>query len=347
MNKEIQPRVTQQDIADRAGVSRSTVCMALKDARGIPEKTKERIRRIADEMRYSQDPMLSALAQYRSRQRATSCVGTLAWLVNTRCDFEWKRNRRLGAYYEGAREIARKYGFQCEVFDLNGEGITLSRLASIFLARSISGILLCPHPKPHLLLDFPWEDFPAVTFGYTLEAPPLHTVVAAHYRSMRRIMEELSCRGYRRVGLVVGEEHNSRSDGNYMAAYLADCHIKENLTPIPVLAEFWDKDAGAIELWMGRYHPDAIIVSGDHVLKKIKSLGIKVPEELGVVCFCQVLSEINPELASMVENPVHMGEVAVDFLVGMIHRREKGIPSQQQRLLLEGHWNEGNTLPHR
>ncbi len=38
------------------------------------------------------------------------------------------------------------------------------------------------------------------------------------------------------------------------------------------------------------------------------------------------------------------GKAATDFLVSMIHRHEKGIPSIPQRLLVEGTWIPGKTV---
>jgi len=145
--------------------------------------------------------------------------------------------------------------------------------------------------------------------------------------------------------LVINDEHNARTDGNYVAAYLGEGYGRKEMSRIPVLTDFRHSEADRIGAWAEKHKPDAIIISGSHSFKLVKSLNIKIPEEVGVIGFCQVPSDLDPDLTSIVEDPVHIGKVAVDFLVGMIHRGERGIPRQQQRLLVEGHWNEGNTLP--
>ena len=38
------------------------------------------------------------------------------------------------------------------------------------------------------------------------------------------------------------------------------------------------------------------------------------------------------------------GQMAVDLLVDMLHRNEKGVPLLPQQLLIDGSWNEGRTL---
>ena len=62
-------RVTQQDVALRAGVHRTAVSLALKKHPSIPAETRERIEAVAAEMGYVPDPMLSALAAYRGSRR--------------------------------------------------------------------------------------------------------------------------------------------------------------------------------------------------------------------------------------------------------------------------------------
>lgn len=338
-------RVTQQNIAEKVGVSRATVSMALRGRPGIPEATKQRIQRVADELGYSPDPMLSALSSYRNRQRSPSFHGTLAWLVNSKYRFDWQRSPHFVSYFEGAKEMARTRGFQCEVFDLYTEGMSPKRLASVLKARSISGILLCPQPKPYMEMDFLWEEFSVVTFGHTLEKPDLHTVAAAHYRAMRRVMSELTFRGYQRIGLVIGDEHNARLDSNYTAAYLSFCREGGLEAGVPILPTFFSRrNLKKIRAWIETHEPDVVISVGREMLNLVDEMKIKVPGELGLVNACQVKRSMDPLLSSMVDDPVHIGKVAVDFLVEMMNRGECGVPIYQQRLLVESHWHEGTTL---
>ncbi len=60
-------KVTVRDIAQQAGVHYATVSRALSGHPSIPDHTKERIRTIAKQLGYVPDPMLSALAAYRTR----------------------------------------------------------------------------------------------------------------------------------------------------------------------------------------------------------------------------------------------------------------------------------------
>lgn len=339
-----QRRVTQQDIARRAGVHRATVSMAFKGHPNIPKETRERIMKIAAELGYTPDPMLSALAAYRTRQRPATFHGTLAWLTNSAYGFDW-RDRTLrphfSDYFDGAAAQAKRYGFQLEIFDFNAPRMTPARLASILETRGVSGVLLCPQPRPETNLDFPWQNFSAVTFGYSLATPRLHTVSATQYRAMRQTVHELRAVGYRRIGLALDGDHDLRTDHNYLAGYLVEQHLAGGASSVPTLTAPYT-DQGAVLHWLKTHKPDAVVTGNYHFLDVLRSLGWKVPAEIGLAC--PLLPSAETELAGVIENSPAIGSVAVDFLIGMIHRQERGIPSNPQRIHVEGQWLPGKTL---
>lgn len=46
-------------------------------------------------------------------------------------------------------------------------------------------------------------------------------------------------------------------------------------------------------------------------------------------------------------DPQKVGGLALEMLVGLLHRNEKGIPADPHEVLLCGEWREGRTLPRR
>jgi DNA-binding LacI/PurR family transcriptional regulator len=63
----VQRRPTLEDVAERAGVSRALVSIVMRDAAGASEQTRERVRRVADEIGYRPDPRARRLRQHRTR----------------------------------------------------------------------------------------------------------------------------------------------------------------------------------------------------------------------------------------------------------------------------------------
>ncbi len=337
-------RVTQQDIAKAAGVHRTTVCLALKNYPRIPAETRERIVRIAEELGYSPDPMLSALATYRHGRRPAGFRGTLGWLAQTTAQFSWRKIPHFARYLDAASACAETHGYRVEVIDLHDMGINWQRAAAVAKSRGIDGVLLCPQPRAATNLEcFPWHDFAAVTFGYTIIKPKLHMIASAHYTATFRTMQELLVRGYRRIGFVFNLRHDERTNHNYLAGYLTARELHDphaNLPPCiddsndPAQPIFWR--------WFDRYKPDAIIAGDRHFESILGSRGLRAPDDLGLAC--PGLADTRGSLAGICEDNEQLGRIAVDFLVSMLHRGERGIPRHPQQVLVEGDWTPGRTL---
>lgn len=333
-------RVTQGDVARRVGLDRSTVSMALRNHPNIPPRTRERIVRAAEKLGYVPDPMLAALAAYRSQKRQAAFRGTLAWLIDSNYGYDWRDRPHFVEYHQGALKRGRALGYRLKIFDLHSPQMTPARTAAILRARNISGILLCPQPQPDTILQFPWEFFSAVTFGYTLTKPQLHTVTATHYRAMLHTMRELSSLGYRRIGLALHEEHDRRTDHNYLAGYLVARQLDPRLETLPVLGAAYT-DGPAVRTWLRRCRPDAVVTGSVLTLETLRDLGIAVPGQVGLAC--PVLPWGESRAAGVMENNPRIGAVAADFLVSMIQRGERGVPGTAERIHVEGRWQDGAT----
>lgn len=336
-------RTTQSDIAKKAGVHVATVSMALRDHPRIPVVTKERILKIAKELGYTPDPMLSALAIYRDRRRPVTFHGTLGWLSDSSHDFDWRKSDHYSLYFEGARQRAAENGFQLEPFDIKTSAGSPQRLRSIFRARNITGLLLCPHPTGYSGIDFPWDEFSLMTFGYSVIKPALHAVASAHYRNTRRAMQELAARGYRRPGLVLGYDKGLTTDGNIPAAYLVEQQLCGTGAKIPPFFAL-ENTPDAFLPWVEKHRVD-VILTINYLVPLIKRTGFAIPGDVGFVNL--TLPEKHQTISGIVEDDGKIGSVAADLLIAMIHRGERGIPAEPFRTHLEGSWNEGTTLPRR
>ena len=283
--------------------------------------------------------MLSALAVYRSRNRPKSFQGMIAWLGNDHGGDSWRRVATSVDYFNGASSRAKTHGFNLEQFDLRTSATSPRRLAAIFRARNIQGLLLPPQVSENAEIEFLWENFSALTFGYSLVKPMLHTVTATQFRDAVQTMRGLKRHGYRRIGFVLAGSHDARTDHNYLAGYLVECHTAPAQTLIPPL---WSYDRNQFCEWYQKHRPDAIMTGDLNMLELLRALRIDVPGDLGVAC--PLVGEENSPMAGVRDDSFHIGEVAVDFLVGMIQRGERGIPKNALRLHVEGVWHQGKTL---
>ena len=206
-------RVTLNDVAHEAGVHHSTVSRALKHHPGIPEKTREKILTVVKRLKYVPDPHLSALAAYKNSQRPVGFLANLAWITNFSKEDGWKDNPHFPFYYEGAKNRAAELGYGMDTLWLPGITATRKSPSQVLRNRSIRGLLLPPQPTPNSTLDLDWDEFSAVSFGFTLTQPSLHNVALDHFRSVQKLMRNLHQMGYRRprrtivTGKQIGRAH--------------------------------------------------------------------------------------------------------------------------------------------
>jgi len=338
-------RVSQKDVAVRAGVHVTTVSLALRNSPRLPTETRERVRQLAQEMGYEPDPMLSALTAYRKRVKMPHYQGVLAWLDNTKHKNATPASQIYSGYWEGALERCKEQGYQLEEF--LALDTPLSRLSGILKARNISNILLPPQPRHLSHINFDWASFSSVSFGFSLTRPRLHLVTSAQYRTARLAVRTVRSYGYRRIGFTTLHNAELRTDLNFSSGYLAEQRLGRR-EDLPIF-EFDDQQATTrrhflkdFKKWFRSFKPDAIISLDKEVHRALADMGVG-PESCGYASL-DLLQE-SREIAGVHQNGRTIGRTAVDFLVDMSHRNERGIPQTPLRVLVEGIWRDGASLP--
>ncbi len=348
-------RVTQKDVAREAGVGRSTVTYALKNSPKIPRETRERILQIAEKLGYVPDPMLASLASYRAKKRPHSFCGTLVWLAYSAepINNEWRLSPHYLRYFQGAEKRALTHGYKLEEFAFNRTELTPQRVAGILKTRGVVGVLLGPLRHSDMEVDFPWEEFSTVTFGYTLRRPRLHTVASAHFQNVRRAMQRMKGLGYRRIGLMVERETDVRCQcavsGGYLAEQMAETH--DPSACMPAFLDYSFDDAFSPEVnrrlcdYLRQHQADALLTSNYLIMDQVRRKRFPLPRGVGLAGLS--LPAPDPEFSGIVEDSERIGEVAVDWLVGMIQRGERGVPAAPIRSHVEGIWTDGSSLKRR
>jgi DNA-binding LacI/PurR family transcriptional regulator len=239
------------------------------------------------------------------------------------------------------RSRAEQLGYRVEEFWLRESGMTAARATQILGARGITGLVIAPQPSAGAAVELEWEKFSAVSIGYSLGRPNLHLVGPHQYRAIKLAMRELTARGYQRPGLVLLRASDDRVDQNWQAGYLvAQRTLAARDRLAPLLLENWNEAEFAN--WLETRRPDAVLTKFAEVLPALRRMKVAVPRALGVA----VLTHATPggDLAGVHENPVEVGAAAADYVTGMIHRNERGVPALPHRLLIDARWIDGRTV---
>jgi DNA-binding LacI/PurR family transcriptional regulator len=338
-------KATLQDVADRAGVHRSTVALALRDHPRISEPVRRRIQALASRIGYRVNPLVSALMQSRRTGRKVKHL-TLAYVTNYPTRYGWRPGFHARPdFFPGAVARAKDFGYRLEDFWLGEPGMTPERFGDILTVRGIHGIIIGRLPPGQSSLELAWERFSCVAVGMTLLAPRLHHVTENHFVTAYEGMQRCVERGYRRIGFVFSEANDSPRVGDrWLSAYLLQqlkLPARERLALCPGMPT----DKKQFSQWFRRERPDAILANhSGPVVEWLRELGCEVPRDVGLVEL-----EDHPELgcAGVYYDPMKVGGLAVEMLVGLMHRNETGVPLDPHEILLTGEWRDGRTLPSR
>ncbi len=333
-------RVTVRDIAAKAGVHFTTVALALRDSPMLNVETKRRVRELAEELGYRPDPMLTALNAYRKTRNRPHYQATIAWINNWPERAALLKIPEFGEYHRGACARADELGYVIEEFWLHARGMTPDKLRRILRARNIQAVMLAPQPKQGMWLDFDYKEFSALSLGYSLYPPRLHVVTNHHAHSMNLMIERLYGLGYRRIGMYVGEDWDAKVGHSWLSSFLLARWLHPDLADLPPVLKS-DREGGELEVWLERHRPD-VVVSYGRILSQMKAMKLRMPDEIGYAGID--LLEGNRTVSGIYQNNVTIGRKAVDFLVDMIHRGERGLPGVPIRTLVEGEWRPGATV---
>jgi DNA-binding LacI/PurR family transcriptional regulator len=337
--------VTMKTIAAQAGVTQATVSMCLANNARISQRTRMRVLSIADRLGYRPNPYVSALMRIRRQGHGQLDRPVLALVNGLGSASGWRDTAAITVRQmrDGAMERAALRGYRTQEFWLHQDGMSAERFSSMLHARGITGLILGPMSPGEAPPALRWENFAAVRLGVPLPALNITSVCNDHFFSGLQAIRECHARGYRRPGLVILRMHRERFHGRWDGGCEVSPHLLKGIKLAkPLLLEGWD-DLAAIGAWLKREKPDVVVSPGQEELyRNLLKLGYRLPHDLGLATLA--CPEKGHAASGIWQNGHLIGAVAVDTLISMLERNERGLPEQARAIMIEGVWNEGKTL---
>jgi DNA-binding LacI/PurR family transcriptional regulator len=299
---------TIYDVAERAGVSISTVSLALNTPRRVKPQTLERVLTAIDELNFV--PKTEAVARAR---RGIGRIGVIAPFT-TYPTFA----RRLNGIFRGARDQS------CEIVVYDQESAATSTLASLPLTGRLDGLVV---------MSLPFSDEVAqrlldqriTTVLVEVERSGFSSVTIDDTAGGRMAADLFVARGHERFGFI-GEAQRSHDYVSQSEARLAGFrealgrHGRELPDANVRLVEhsLAAASGAAVELLDALEAPDAIFAHDDFLASAVLNVagkrGLKVPEDLAVIGFDD--SDIAEHLGlTSVRQPLEeSGELAFETL---------------------------------
>jgi LacI family transcriptional regulator len=310
-----------QEVAEAAGVHRTTVSLALRDSPRLPAATRAHVQAVAKRLGYRPDPLVSALMTARVSRRHPVHQGTLAFLSNdAKRPPDWARfPRSYGRLFRGAAERARERGYDLVPFWLREPGLTGAVFSRQLSDRGIHGLLIA-----------------VVELGYNLVEPQVNRVVHDYFGAMKRVCGEIQARGRRRVGFLLPANAVGKTRHLWRAAFVDFQQSLPAGDRLPILAPPHLTQA-VIDPWLERERPDAVIIGGIQYPGSPPTF--RIPRRFPVFNL-DCVRRGGGDVGIFQDWPA-MGAIGVDLLIGQLGRGEYGVPAQAYTVQVAGHWQSG------
>lgn len=336
-------RVPLRLIAEKAGVSRMTVSLALRDHLTIAATTRKRIQRIAQSLGYRPDPVVSEALSTLRRSAYRRNNPILAYITHGPRPDTWMDSFTQRQYYKGAVDRANEMGFEVQMFTRLLGGVSDRRLSQILYNRGIRGLIIAPMPYSRAgeRIDFEWQNFAPVFQGYSVHRPELHRAVANHFQIAYDLYVKLAALGYERIGLAVPLEQDRRTHTKWRGGWLgAQDELGHSRLPA-YLPEKWSRES--FLRWFELARPDVVIGIGDPVIPWIESTGLRVPRDVGYASLDLTDETSAAKVSGMNQFSEAVGRAVVDLTVATVHRGEWGVPEHPKIIQINGAWVAGRT----
>lgn len=317
-------RVTSQDVATRAGVSRTTVSLVLNDVPGIQisEETRRRVVEVAEELGYVPEASAQALAS-----RRVKIVG----LLLTRSPHHITSDTFLTQILDGLIEVVHEKGLRLLIDIIKAQH---QKEAYLQLVRSkrIDGVILSgPRIDDDALKQLEQEGFPTVIMGH-LPGIEGCSVDVDNCAAARRAVTHLIDLGHRRIACITNADLSYTAAEERLRGYRRALE-EAGLQFEPDLVRYgdFDPDSGYRQMMdllehrpQGKKAFTAAFVASDVVAfgakAAIRDKGLNVPREIALVGFDDVpISRYTDPPLTTVKLPAReLGHVAGDHLIRLI-----------------------------
>lgn len=331
--------VTVRDIARECGIHFTTVALALRNSPKVAPSTRARVTRVAEEMGYRPNPLVSALMAQKRALRKPDHSSVLAHISFASPEQKPSPSSFVAEYLAGARNRCFEMGYRLETFHLNVPGMSAARLAQILRTRAIPGLLLGATPRSKGHLPRPLHGFAAVALSNSVVRPGLHRVSHNHCQGIFLACRTLWRNGYRRIGLVLTTLMDKQMDRLWTAGYLAfHQDLPDSSKPAPLFLPSNLFPPDALLAWARREKPDVILTMHLQVKRWLDQNASRLRRKVDIATL-----DYSPEwkgCPGVCQKPAVQGREAISFLVSQIQSNQHGLPAEPLTLMIEGEWRD-------
>lgn len=311
--------VTIYDIAEKAKVSAMTVSRVINNSGRISEKTRQRVKKVMDEMHYIPNHMARSLVLQQTK---------LLFLLITDIT-----NPFYTTVARGTEDAAKESGYRLLFGNSDESLLKEADYIDTILASRADGVLIAPagdSSLPHLAL-LRQNGIPFVLLDREVPGIECDVVLGDSKEGGRMLVSALAELGHRDIAFLNGSSEVSSARHRFQG-YLEG--LQQNDLPFResycMEASFGMRsELTAIETWLGTLDPfPTVFIAGNNVLaleaiRLLRKRGLAVPEDVSVCCFDDFgpFSEIDPFMTVISQQAYEFGYQGARLLLERIRER--------------------------
>ena len=322
----VKREITIYDIAERLGLSASTVSRGLRNHPAIRKETVDRIQKMAAKMNYQQNTFASKLRSNRS-----NTIGVILPLFESSF---------MSAVVSSMERVIRSKGYNLVVsqsFDSNS--IQRENIETHFNNR-VDGLLINMTPETEQMDDvnmFVNKGIPVVLFDRVLKQSQdiCATVSINNRKAGYDVTRHLISQGCKRI-VYLGENTTCMVFGERYRGYM-DALLESGMDTDPdlVIRGHLNTETGARvvkQILKMKKRPDGIFAGNDmsavSLMIELKKAGVSIPQDISIAGFNNVYLSgvVQPALTTVNYPAIEMGQVAAEILMKMLASDQKEDP---------------------
>lgn len=315
---------TIKDIAERIGVSHSTVSRALRDSPLISDETTQRIHQAALEMGYLPSAAARSLKTHR-----THALGVVLSSIDDPFFSEILR---------GIEDVAQADGYSLFIAASQRDALREQTIVKAMREHSVDGLIICSTSfsasQGRLLANF---DIPIVVVNNEAAEDYRYSIYHDDVDGSRQITRHLIELGHRKIAYL-GNSLSGRTTFDRLSGFQQEM----DAAGLPIPPEYFlqvpgsgpEQGLAGLDLMLDLPdRPTALICFNDMmaigVLKGLQQLGIRVPAEISVTGFDNIVfsAYTNPPLTTFDQPKRSIGMKAADQLLALLHA-----PAEEEEL---------------
>ncbi len=319
---------TIQDVAQRAGVSISTVSRVLNGTAFVKEEVKQRVEAAIQELHYQPSAAARSLRVNHSR-----IIGLLISDI---------QNPFFMSLIQGVEDEAQRNGYSVLLCNSNEDAHREQQYLEVLYAERIAGAIIVPtRERLGPLLDrFHERNLPIVAVDRRIKDAKVDAVLVDNCRGTRMAVAHLIENGYRRIGVITGPKTVTTGHDRLIGYRQALQAAGIPLDPALERSGSFQRESGvwlAKDLLETQPAIDALFAGNNLIamgaLEAIHSHGLRVPDDIGFVGYDE-LPWVAPGVVSLtiVAQPAY--ELGSTAALRLFQRLQRSHEQSRQEVML-------------